>query len=130
MGPLPSRGTLPTPCFLVSRAFQVSWLVSCLQYKDRGQGLNNAMQDAADLVIAIKSAVAGNSSLKEGVTAYEDKMRPRGARDVALSLETATKLRISNLRESPMFVLGLQKMDDQKVVAVPNAVQLLADSMR
>ncbi|EXJ76522.1 uncharacterized protein A1O5_01030 [Cladophialophora psammophila CBS 110553] len=94
---------------------------------NRGQGLNNAMQDAAEIVDAVKLAVSGTSPLADAVTAYEDGMRPRGARDVALSLETASKLYVSELRESPMFKVGLQKMDVDgvKVVAVPNAVQLI-----
>ena len=81
------------------------------------------MQDAAEIVDAVKAAVSGTSFLSDAITAYEDRMRPRGARDVALSLETASKLLVSELRESPMFKVGLQKMDGQHVVTVPNAVQ-------
>ena len=83
------------------------------------------MQDAAEIVDAIKSAVSGQSSLKDAVTAFEDRMRPRGARDVELSLQTASKLFVSELKESPMFKMGLRKSDDQNVVAVPKAVQLV-----
>lgn len=83
------------------------------------------MQDAAEVVSAVKVAISGVSTLKDAISAYEDAMRPRGARDVALSLETAKKLLISDLKESPMFKVGLQKMDGQTVVAVPNAVQVV-----
>lgn len=83
------------------------------------------MQDAAEVVSAVKLAISGVSTLKDATSAYEDSMRPRGARDVALSLETAKKLLVSDLKESPMFKVGLQKMDGQKVVSVPNAVQVV-----
>ncbi|KAK5047212.1 hypothetical protein LTR84_006734 [Exophiala bonariae] len=92
---------------------------------NRGQGLNNAMQDAAEVVDAVKSAVSGVCTLKDAISTYEDGMRPRGARDVALSLETAQRLLVSDLKESPMFKVGLQKMDGQTVVEVPNAVQVV-----
>lgn len=82
------------------------------------------MQDAAEIVDAIISATTGKSPLAEGVTEYEERMRPRGARDVALSLETAKKLLVSELEESPMFKVGLQKMEGQRVVAFPNGAQI------
>lgn len=78
---------------------------------DRSQGLNNAFQDAAAIFDAVKATVAGNSTLKSGITAYEEEMRPRGAKEVALSLETAKQT--SDVLNSPMFTLGLRK-DDEK----------------
>lgn len=83
------------------------------------------MQDAAEVVGALKSVVSGASALKDAISIYEEGMRPRGARDVALSLETAKRLLVSNLKDSPMFKVGLQKMDGQTVVEVPNAVQVV-----
>lgn len=82
------------------------------------------MQDAAEIVDAVKLAVSRKTTLKEAITGFEESMRPRGARDVALSLESATKTRISDLMESPMFKIGLQKMDTQGVVAVDKAIQI------
>lgn len=73
------------------------------------------MQDAAEIVAAVKSAVTGQSSLEEAVASYEDGMRPRGARDVELSLQTASKLLLAELKDSPMFSIGLQKLDDRPV---------------
>ncbi|KAF1360042.1 hypothetical protein EJ07DRAFT_177929 [Lizonia empirigonia] len=43
---------------------------------ERGQGLNNAIKDAFDLVDAIKAAVAGEQSLEEAITDYEAEMKP------------------------------------------------------
>lgn len=83
------------------------------------------MQDAAEIVDAVKLAFSGVSTLKEAISAYEESMRPRGARDVALSLETAKKLLVSDLKDSPMFKVGLQKMNGETVVAVPEAVQVV-----
>lgn len=82
------------------------------------------MQDAAEIVDAVKLAIAGKSTLKSAITAYEENMRPRGARDVAMSLESAVKTRISDLMESPMFKVGLQKMETQGVIIVENAIQI------
>ncbi|KAK5741894.1 hypothetical protein LTR17_003642 [Elasticomyces elasticus] len=76
----------------------------------RGQGLNNAMKDASDLVDAIKLVVSGEQSLGQVITAYEEEMRPRGAKDVALSLEQAEKSRDwDRLMSSPIFQVGLSQ---------------------
>ena len=91
-------------------------LVCCtetLNFLDRGQGLNNAIQDAAELMGAIGAVVSGASSLNDAVTAYEVSMRPRGARDVALSSETAKKCRIEDVLSGPMFKVGLNKVNGQ-----------------
>ena len=84
------------------------------------------MQDAAEIVDAVKMATSGPSTLKEAVTAYEDRMRPRGANDVALSLETAVKTLACDLKESPMFKIGLQKLESQKVGLSETVVELAA----
>jgi hypothetical protein len=84
------------------------------------------MQDAAEIVDAVKMAHSRESMLKEAVSAYEDRMRPRGAQDVALSLETAIKTLASDLKESPMFKFGLHKMETQKVVSGEKVIELAA----
>lgn len=97
---------------------------SDLQHEDRGQGLNNALQDAAELVDGIKLAVSGEASLREVVNSYEASMRPRGAKDVALSLQTAKNLVVSDLLKSPMFHIGLHKMDGQGAIGEPKSVSV------
>lgn len=82
------------------------------------------MQDAAEIVEAVTLAVAGKSTLKDALTLYEVGMRQRGARDVALSLESAKKTRLSDIMNSPMFKIGLQKMDNHGVIAVENAIRI------
>ncbi|EED15660.1 monooxygenase, putative [Talaromyces stipitatus ATCC 10500] len=77
----------------------------------RGQGLNNAMQDVAELFRAIKQVVSGQLSLETAITSYETAMRPRGAKDVELSLESAKKMHLSHLKESPFLKIGFHKQD-------------------
>ncbi|KAK6221020.1 hypothetical protein LQW54_001592 [Pestalotiopsis sp. IQ-011] len=76
---------------------------------DRGQGLNNALADADHIVSALKMAVLDETcSLQKAVSAYEDDMRPRGGKEVELSLEQA--LRSKNVRsmaeDAPIFRVG------------------------
>jgi hypothetical protein len=76
---------------------------------ERGQGLNNAIKDASDLVDAIKAVKGGTTTLEEAITAYETEMKPRGAKEVALSLEQALKARDKDtIKDSPIFKLGWQ----------------------
>lgn len=78
---------------------------------DRGQGLNNAMADARLLVDAIVSAVVEKTAtLSEAVTAYEDEMRPRGAKEVKLTYQQAVASRdFSTIANSPIFRVGHAK---------------------
>jgi hypothetical protein len=56
---------------------------------ERGQGLNNAMKNACNLVDAVKAFVAGERALRDVITTHEAEMKPRGATEVALSMEQA-----------------------------------------
>lgn len=69
------------------------------------------MKDAADIVDAIKLAVSGQRTLAEAVSAYEEEMRPRGTKEVQMSLEQAEKSRPAALHDSPLFKTGHQKYD-------------------
>ena len=82
-----------------------------LIFIDRGQGLNNALKDASDVVDATKAAVSGTQSLSDAITAYEDEMRPRGATEVALSFEQAQKSATKDLLDSPIFKMGHSRND-------------------
>ncbi|KAF2483759.1 putative monooxygenase [Neohortaea acidophila] len=74
---------------------------------NRGQGLNNALKDASDLVDAIKAAVAsGSSDLSEGITVYEEEMRARGTKEVDLSYEAWMTTRNKKTFDSPLFKFG------------------------
>lgn len=72
------------------------------------------MRDVAELFGAIKKTISGQVTLETGITSYETAMRPRGVRDVELSLETAKKMRLSDLMESPFVKMGFAKQDTWK----------------
>lgn len=88
---------------------------------ERGQGLNNAIKDASDIVDSIVAAMNGQKTFKDAITEYEAEMKPRGAKEVALSLEQALKARKTDtLKDSPIFKQGW-KRDDAEVVEAPTA---------
>lgn len=53
---------------------------------DRGQGLNHAIQDASNLVAAIKCTVQEGDDLGEKITAYDAEMLERGSTEIKISL--------------------------------------------
>ncbi|KAF7531556.1 hypothetical protein G7054_g8781 [Neopestalotiopsis clavispora] len=76
---------------------------------DRGQGLNNALADADYIVSALRSVVIDKErTLGEAVLAYEEEMRPRGGKEVELSLEQALRSRDpkSMAKDAPIFRVG------------------------
>lgn len=104
---------LPIQCCLVrlSSSFSRAWRLLIRVCLDRGQGLNNAVRDIAELLGAIKSIISGHVTLETGITSYENAMRPRGARDVELSLEAGKKMRLSDVMDSPFVKMGFAKQD-------------------
>lgn len=76
--------------------------------------MNNALRDVAELFEAIKQVLSGQFTLEAAITSYETAMRPRGIRDVELSLETAKKMRLSDVLESPFVKIGFAKLDTLK----------------
>lgn len=71
------------------------------------------MKDAANLVDAIKAAlVTRETTLKDAIDAYESEMKPRGTREVNLSLEQARKASNSKaIKDSPIFKIGWKPGD-------------------
>jgi hypothetical protein len=67
------------------------------------------MQDTGELYDAIMAIASGKSSLEPEITSYENAMRPRGVKDVDLSLETGQKMHMSYLQESPFLKMGFHK---------------------
>jgi 2-polyprenyl-6-methoxyphenol hydroxylase-like FAD-dependent oxidoreductase len=74
----------------------------------RGQGLNNAIMDAAMVVQAIRDVVDGKS-LEEAVQEYEDEMRPRGTKEVETTLDTMVAQWQRDLKKSPLFTIGFNR---------------------
>jgi 2-polyprenyl-6-methoxyphenol hydroxylase-like FAD-dependent oxidoreductase len=75
------------------------------------------MKDAANVVDAIKEAcLTQKQTLKDAIDAYESEMKPRGVREVNLSLEQALKASDSKaIKDSPIFKIGWKPgdMDNQ-----------------
>lgn len=78
----------------------------------RGQGLNNAIMDAARLVEAIKRVVDEKKARNEAVQEYEDEMRPRGTREVETTLDTMLAQWQRDLTKSPLFTIGFNRPQD------------------
>ncbi|KAK3655385.1 hypothetical protein LTR22_010270 [Elasticomyces elasticus] len=82
----------------------------------RGQGLNNAMEDAAQLVERITGAPASANGWRGAVSAYDEEMRARGLRDVNIGEQSAIMFHDFNkMLESPMAKLGLRKSNQNDV---------------
>jgi len=77
---------------------------------DRGQGLNNAVKDASEVVDALTGVYKEHSPLKDVIDAYEAEMIPRGATEVRLSRELAEK-RTDAKYEDDITRLGLNRPD-------------------
>ena len=94
---------------LFIKSTQTSSLTSLI---DRGQGLNNALQDASNLVDALTENAA-RGDLRKAIDAYEVEMRERAGKEVHISKEQATK--VSNwktLMDTPMVRLGMKRQAD------------------
>lgn len=77
----------------------------------RGQGLNNAIMDAAEILEAVKRVAEGDASLGEAIGAYEAEMRIQGSEEVDRTLEVAANASFSRFQASPMVKIGLQKAE-------------------
>ena len=80
---------------------------------DRGQGLNNGIQDAHGFVMALRRAQRGEQSLKEAVLAYDEEMIARGAAEVDRS-EIQTKADHDWKRlglQSPIMQIGGNRIE-------------------
>jgi 2-polyprenyl-6-methoxyphenol hydroxylase-like FAD-dependent oxidoreductase len=76
----------------------------------RGQGLNNALQDAANFVRAVKSVDAGEKGLNDAIDEYDKEVLERGMLEMNISLKQT--LFIHNwetVMESPMVKMGMRQ---------------------
>ena len=89
-------------------SFRLSWTDTRHIIADRGQGLNNAMKDASDIVDALTAVYTGKRALVDAIDAYEAEMIPRGAKEVGLSAELAGK-RKSARYEDDVVRMGLRQ---------------------
>lgn len=76
----------------------------------RGQGLNNALEDAAKLADELKAVARGEKSLKDGITAYEREMKARTLVEIPISIAQATMVHnFDTLMDAPFFKHGMNK---------------------
>ena len=81
----------------------------------RGQGLNNALQDAAYLVEELVSADKGEKSLEDAVKAYEEDMRKRALAEIPISIQQAQMAHNwETLMNAPMIKMGMNKLKEEK----------------
>lgn len=87
----------------------------------RGQGLNNALEDAARLVEELTAARGGNKTLGDAVRAYEEDMRARTLKEIPISVMQARMVHSwEDLMNAPMIRMGMNKLreeNQQRVVA-------------
>lgn len=77
----------------------------------RGQGLNNALQDASNFVAAM-GRVKGGAGLGDEVDKYDKEMLERGTAEMGVSLKQT--LFIHNwetLMQSPMVKIGMRQVE-------------------
>lgn len=74
----------------------------------RGQGLNNALNDASNLVSAVKKIVPENQ--KKVINEYSQEVAFRGSDEVRLSMSAAEfMIDYDRFRTSPIITQGLKK---------------------
>ena len=83
---------------------------------DRGQGLNNALEDAAHYVEAIASFLGGKQSMSDAITDYDDEVLTRGKKEIEISYNQAVAFHHWNLiTESPMAKYGTYKIQESNL---------------
>ena len=80
----------------------------------RGQGLNNALQDAAELVEQLKAVKSGEKSLSGAVGAYEKDMKERTLVEIPISVAQARMVHnFDTLLNAPFFKHGMNKYKEE-----------------
>jgi 2-polyprenyl-6-methoxyphenol hydroxylase-like FAD-dependent oxidoreductase len=82
-----------------------------LTSEDRGQGVNNSIQDAANYVVAMTKISIGEST-KQTVDAYDSEMLERGAREIKISIPAAIATHSFELfGDGPLAKIGVKQKD-------------------
>ncbi|CAO2647494.1 Nn.00g084160.m01.CDS01 [Neocucurbitaria sp. VM-36] len=77
----------------------------------RGQGLNNALQDSANFVAALRKVVSGEVGLREAVQGYDDEVLERGRTEMGVSLRQTLFIHSwETLMQSPMVKMGMHQV--------------------
>lgn len=81
----------------------------------RGQGLNQALQDASDLVDEFVAVQKGDVSLKDAVVRYETAMRERALTEIPVSIAQAQMIHnFDTLMEAPFFKHGMNRYREEQ----------------
>ena len=81
-----------------------------LTFQERGQGLNNAIADAAQLTQQITAFIEGQKSREEAINAYEVEMKDRAGTEVRLSFANTKMVHVwDQAMQSPMLTKGFAK---------------------
>jgi 2-polyprenyl-6-methoxyphenol hydroxylase-like FAD-dependent oxidoreductase len=81
----------------------------------RGQGLNNALQDAAVLVDELKAVKSGEKSLSDAVAAFEKDMKQRTLEEIPISIMQAQMVHsYDTLMNAPFFKHGMNKYREEQ----------------
>ncbi|CAK1366885.1 unnamed protein product [Cercospora beticola] len=75
----------------------------------RGQGLNNAVQDAYELFTAIRSFTNGGGAQAAAIDAYEAEMKARGGKEVQMSRENTIMMHSKSQKDSHLVKQGMKK---------------------
>lgn len=90
----------------------IGFLLFSLTSEDRGQGLNHSIQDAVNLVDAIRSVYEGGNTVGEAITAYDEELVKRGFDEVNTSVQSAILSHDSKkLMEAPVLKQGYVKTE-------------------
>ena len=82
---------------------------------NRGQGLNHAINDAFNVIAAVKAIEGGGMDKKTAVEAYRDEVVERGAKETILSRDTAfATLDYDKFKDSGIMRHGLARSPDDK----------------
>lgn len=73
----------------------------------RGQGLNNCIRDAKEVVSRIQEYIDGSKNLEDAINAYEKEMQDRGTAEVKTSMEQTLKCHNwETFQHSPVMKIG------------------------
>ena len=80
---------------------------------DRGQGLNNALQDSSNFVSAIISVANGEKTLVGAIDAYDKEVLERGTLETDISLKQSIAIHDwDKLMQSPLMNIGMHRAND------------------
>lgn len=95
----------------------LSKLLADIRSLDRGQGLNNAIQDAANYIEAIKKISEGISSAAAAISAYDAEVLERGKREIHISAASSVATHdLNRFTQGPMFKMGFRQSKAADVI--------------